>query len=294
MATVAAVGGLALSAYKTVKGGQDAARARGDAASAANKAAALAQYNPDVKDYQDANYDERKKRLGGIEGRAGEEGFRKQQAEGIGLIADAARGNAPSVAEQQLQAGQDTAANNALALAQQQGGGALGLRSAIGAGNSGALQTNQQAGLLRAQEVANARNALVTASGQGRAADLNQNTQLLQIAQQYAAEDERNRQALIKRHELIGAGRRAAAGARSAQSNQLSSNADRYNQNAMNSQNGFVNALGGALTKAGSWYDANYGDSTPYNKTPTAQYSYGTNSAGGPLVGKGAPLGRNR
>jgi hypothetical protein len=88
---------------------------------------------------------------------AGAAGFGAAQGaqnNALGMYADMAAGNGPSVAEQQMRAGADQAVANQMTLAAQGTGGNLGsqMRTAQDAGAATALQTNQQAGQLRAGE----------------------------------------------------------------------------------------------------------------------------------------------
>lgn len=82
-------------------------------------------------------------------------------AQAAELQRQAALGQAPSVAELQLQSGQDAAARRAMSTALSAPGYDAALqRVAIESGMEGQLETNQAAAQLRAQEMADARNAM--------------------------------------------------------------------------------------------------------------------------------------
>ena len=104
------------------------------------------------------------------------------------------RGDRPSVAENQLMAGQDRALNNQLAMAaSQRGNPALAMRQA--ARNSGDIQaqTNQQAAMLRAQEQAAARQGLAGLLGGMRGQDF----QAAGLAQNQMGMNDAARQAFL-------------------------------------------------------------------------------------------------
>lgn len=75
-------------------------------------------------------------------------------AQSRGMLLSDLTSTGPSAAELQLQAGQDAAANQAMALARSGRGmsGAGAMRAALQQGAAGSAQANQQAGILRAQE----------------------------------------------------------------------------------------------------------------------------------------------
>lgn len=88
-------------------------------------------------------------------------GARGSQADALGLAQQAAMGNAPSVAQQQLLQGRDQSLQNAMAMANSVRGGGANLAAAqMGAMRQGGEQmgqVNQQSAMLRAQEMAAAR-----------------------------------------------------------------------------------------------------------------------------------------
>lgn len=86
-----------------------------------------------------------------------------QQQNALGMMRSAAEGKEPSVAQLQMQQGQRDAAAAAQGMASTARGGGgnamLAMRQAQGANAEGAARTNQQAAMLRAQEMAQAREA---------------------------------------------------------------------------------------------------------------------------------------
>ena len=277
MATAAT---LAISAYSAYSANKNAKDNRNAANNQADRAAALAQYEPGKEDYQDPQEQVRRERLDGLYGRSGDStAFSSGQTNLAKILEDRVSGKTPSIAAAQLQAGQENAANQALGLAQQQGGGALALRGAINAGNQGALQTNQQAGIMRMQEESQNLGALGQVYQQGRAGDLGQNAQLLQIAQQQATEDERNRQALMARHKLIASGRQAAAGARSGYANQLAENSAASDARSSNLMSNFLTkGVAPALEKGYNYFSSNQGKGGVVGNTGYTASAPGTGS----------------
>ncbi len=80
------------------------------------------------------------------------------------------QGPGPSAAEAQLRMGNDANARNAMSIARTGGGSPSAVRAALRAGAAGGAQTNQQAGVLRAQEAANWQNTRLNAMGQEQGA----------------------------------------------------------------------------------------------------------------------------
>ena len=112
---------------------------------------------------------------------------RRQQMQDLGLLRSAATGEQPSVAEQQLKAGAEQAiAAQAAAAASARGGAgaqtAAQRQAAFQAANTLA-QTNQQAAILRADEMARARGELVAGGQAIRAGDLDQQNIQINAAQ---------------------------------------------------------------------------------------------------------------
>lgn len=98
---------------------------------------------------------------------------RAQQMQALELQRQAAEGNAPSVAQNQLRAGLENQLRQQQAMAASDTANpALARRNAMLAGNQLGLQTNQQAAQLRAQEMAQARAGLAQQAGALRGADL--------------------------------------------------------------------------------------------------------------------------
>jgi len=75
------------------------------------------------------------------------------------------QGPGPSAAEAQLRMGQDANARNALSIARTGGGSPSAVRAALRSSAVGGAQTNQQAGVIRAQEAANWQNTRLNAMG---------------------------------------------------------------------------------------------------------------------------------
>lgn len=73
------------------------------------------------------------------------------------------QGPGPSAAEAQLRMGNDANARNAMSIARTGGGSPSAMRAAMRAGAAGGAQTNQAAGVLRAQEAANWQNTRLNA-----------------------------------------------------------------------------------------------------------------------------------
>lgn len=98
---------------------------------------------------------------------------RAQQQENVNDYRDVISGKAPSVAQEQLRAGLDQTLRNSAAQAASARGSAQGLaaRSALFAGAEAGQRTSQDAAILRANEVAAARQGLTGALGQMRGQD---------------------------------------------------------------------------------------------------------------------------
>lgn len=101
---------------------------------------------------------------------------RAQQQEAIGLMGQAAQGQAPSVAQEQLRMGMDQNIRQSMALANSAGGGPgaqmLAQRQAAQAQAQAGQNLAAQSGLLRAQEMAQARGQFADATTAARAGDL--------------------------------------------------------------------------------------------------------------------------
>lgn len=101
---------------------------------------------------------------------------RSTQFEAQDMIRDAAIGNAPSVAQNQMQQGLGMSAQNQLAMAAGARGGGLnqaaGMRTAQNVNSQAAANMVGQSAALRAQEMAEARNQYMQAATQTRAQDL--------------------------------------------------------------------------------------------------------------------------
>jgi hypothetical protein len=111
---------------------------------------------------------------------------------------DAIRGTGPSVAQQQLLQGRDMTISNANAMAASARGGvnqAAARRQAMGIGGDAMQQAAQQAAMVRAQEVADARSGLSGLLGTQRGQDLGQRGQSQQQAQYDVDAELRQRQA---------------------------------------------------------------------------------------------------
>jgi len=112
---------------------------------------------------------------------------RSQQVGDLGLLRGAAKGEAPSAAEQQLKMGAEDAIKAQQAAANSARGGAgaraAANRNAAFQGSEIQTKTNQQAAALRAEEMAAARGQLMAGSEALRAGDINQETTQLNAAQ---------------------------------------------------------------------------------------------------------------
>lgn len=100
-----------------------------------------------------------------------------EQAEALALQRDAALGSAPSVAQKQLQAGQDAAMRSQESMrASARGASGVALADYGAAANiaMGQQQVNTQSGLLRAQEMAQARDAMASTAAAARGQNLQQ------------------------------------------------------------------------------------------------------------------------
>jgi hypothetical protein len=122
---------------------------------------------------------------------------RGQTQNALGLTQAAAEGNAPSVAAMQLRQGLDQANNQAAGMAAgARGGGgnlALAARSAIQQQGQNAMTTNQNAAMLRANEMATARGQYLQGAQGMENTDLTQSGQQAALnAQQRGLNDARN------------------------------------------------------------------------------------------------------
>jgi hypothetical protein len=98
---------------------------------------------------------------------------RQQQQDALGMARMAATGGAPSVAQAQLGAGLDQSQRQALGLAASgRGNAAANMRNAMQQGAVSAGQANQQAAMLRAGEMAQARDAYAQQAAGIRGADI--------------------------------------------------------------------------------------------------------------------------
>lgn len=87
---------------------------------------------------------------------------RASQMQAMGMLQQAAAGNAPSAAQAQLAAANQQNVTNQLGMAAQARGGTLGAqqRQAAGMGAAGQMATANQVAMMRAEEMAQARNAM--------------------------------------------------------------------------------------------------------------------------------------
>jgi hypothetical protein len=101
---------------------------------------------------------------------------RGQQDQAIGLLRSAAQGREPSAAQLQMQSGLGQLGRQSFALANSARGGAgaqmLAARQGMQQMAHAGMDLNQQQGILRAQEMAQARDAFAGATGMQRAGDL--------------------------------------------------------------------------------------------------------------------------
>ncbi len=197
---------------------------------------------------------------------------RDQQARLAGQLSEVVAGRGgPSVAEQQMRAGNAQAAKNALQVAASARGG--NYASAAGAAqqqNAMAAQaTNQQTGMLRAQEIAQARGELGSLYGQMRAGDVS--TGQLAISGQQAQAD-----AAMRQMQINDAKWQAAVG----------------NELAMNNaqmQGGI--ALGNAQLQAGMAAQGMNAQQSAANKQQWANIFGGLAQGGGGMLGMMAGSG---
>jgi hypothetical protein len=113
--------------------------------------------------------------------------FQGQQMALAGDLLAASRGEGPSVAQQQLNRGMDAnvAASVALANTARGPGGAAQVGQVAAQRANIGQQTAADSGLLRAQEIAQARGQLAQVAGQGREQDMAAEAQKQQIAMNY-------------------------------------------------------------------------------------------------------------
>ena len=122
---------------------------------------------------------------------------RAQQDQALGLQRDAALGNAPSVAQMQMQAGQDQAMRGQEAMrASARGASGVAMADYGAAANIAATQqqTTQQMGTLRAQEMAQARDAYMQGATGMRGMDYSAAQQAAGMAQFQTEQQMRQRQ----------------------------------------------------------------------------------------------------
>lgn len=122
---------------------------------------------------------------------------RAQQEQALGLQRDAALGNAPSVAQLQMQAGQDQAMRGQEAMrASARGAAGVAMADYGAAANIAATQqqTTQQMGVLRAQEMAQARDAYMQGATGMRGMDYQGAQQAAGMAQFQAEQEMRQRE----------------------------------------------------------------------------------------------------
>lgn len=100
-----------------------------------------------------------------------------QEQGGIGLLQDAAMGNAPSAAQMQMQRGLEQAQRQQMGAVNAGGGfNPLAMRAALQNGSAMSADVNQQSGILRAQEMAQGRGAYADALARARGMTLQEAT----------------------------------------------------------------------------------------------------------------------
>lgn len=158
----------------------------GTATGAADEAARYAQMGRDAKTDADQFSSQYGTQFNNGMAQSGQS--REQQMQGLGYLKQQINGTAPSVAQQQMQAGLSSARAQQASIAASARGGGANLAAAqqasanAAAGLSG--QAVQQGGLLRAQETQAAMNAYGQQAGAMRTGDL-QGAQMGQAGQQY-------------------------------------------------------------------------------------------------------------
>lgn len=187
---------------------------QGEAADAAKAAAQGAAYVPPLDSYQDKGYEERRAKQEELYGKVGKGSeFRGGQKDLASMLTEKAQGKGPSLAQNTLQEGVESAQNIALGSAAGRPGaaGGLGLRNLLGAQGGLAMGAANKSALLGLKEQDIATGRLGNVLNQGRSGDQRQNTQMLQILQQQNVEDQANRNALMGRERLIQKGKSEAA-----------------------------------------------------------------------------------
>jgi hypothetical protein len=177
------------------------------------------------------------------------------QQEAIDLTRQAALGQAPSVAQQQMQMGTDAAIANQLAAAASAGGTgpaqAAAWRAAQNQGSALAQQAVAQNSLLRAQEMADARNALAAQATGMRGQDLNASQ--FQAQQQLAsrsANDQRAIQEELLRQGVMGQHLQAQQNYAQLQANVGAQNAQAERSNVMGVIGGLASVLSDVRAKS--------------------------------------------
>jgi hypothetical protein len=170
---------------------------------------------------------------------------RAQNAGSLGLMRDAARGDAPSAAVQTMNAGRDAAINAGAAAANSARGGAQNYAAAQGNAMQGAgqqmLQTNQQAGIARAGEMTAARGQYSQALYAQRAQDLQAHGLDAQSAQAQAELEmqqrelnDRSRLAYEGMGQNVNMAQLQAGGAEQGQNYQLGNAQNQLNESSKN------------------------------------------------------------
>ena len=133
-----------------------------------------------------------------------------EEGQALQYLRDAASGNAPSLAERQLQAGLDAAVRSQeSARASARGAAGVAMADYAAAGNIAMAQqqANAQAGMLRAQEMAQAREAYMQGAGAARGRDIGSAGQMA-AWQQFVAEQEMRQREMNDRRQaaMLGMG----------------------------------------------------------------------------------------
>lgn len=151
------------------------------------------------------------------------------QNRSLALLEAAARGQAPSAAQQQLMQGASRSQRAAMSMAASQPGMSAGqaARMATMSGERSMMDANEQAGILRAQEMAQARGQFMQGTGAARGQDIGIMSQQAKMQQQAAMQNA----AMQQQSSQFGAD---AANQRAIQQAQLSQQAGMFNVDAHN------------------------------------------------------------
>ncbi len=215
-----------------------------------------------------------------------EEQSRYYQGDSLGLAQQAAYGNAPSVAQNQLTYGIGrTIADQASAASSARGAAAMAMAQQNAMGNSAQAlgDYNNQMAMLRAQEMAAARAAYQQGTEQMRGQDQSRLTQSNQVSQFNAGQGQNEAQLGLGLAQLgLGYGNQAQgynAQAQNVQGQQLQAQGNQQAQNSQNQQ--AANSINSGIASANAAAKAGQ-----VNKVIGAGLTAATTVAGGPIAGQ--------